>query len=198
MSYVFRHQGLDVSHESIGSDGGVGFTVGPTQNTLAAIKENTQRYGPFYHLSRHPLNVLSGLLTMSNSWASNFCTKQMPDHFTEDEFVVNRHSDTYEYLPPLPTMMKFWYYWTLRCLSDDRPILLLERFCDPKSGVFQALSAKIDYPLEDRFLLSVSRNTATKSGREQYRKLSWGDLDQVDATLADKMRHLTERIGHEL
>lgn len=190
LTYVFRRQGLDFRHEAVGADGGCGFAVGPTHNFRAALCASPETYGPFYHLSRHPLKVIPGLFTFSRNWVFNFCIKQIPSRFERsDEPPVLDAS-------PLHILMKFWYYWTLSCLRDGRSVIRLEDFSRPETGLLQEIAREVGYTLSDDFLLSVPMTTASKRTKPGYRRVTWGELEKEDAALTYQMRVLSSKIGH--
>jgi hypothetical protein len=205
-TFVLRRLGLDVPHERLGRDGIASWTM--------AVEDDARPFGPpsgtcafehVFHQVRHPLDVVRSASTFGpDSW----------------EFIC-RHTRCRLDQPVLLRSALYWLDWTAHADRSATWSYRVEAVAD----VFEELCERLGVDCDRRVLAAVPSDVNTRSrgralhladelgerlrvgvpavvrrrlgSREQgYERLTWSDLDALDAPLSHSIRRRAADYGY--
>lgn len=176
-STLFKKNGIDIGHESLGEDGIASWCLVP--DTYLSIYGPSflklKRYRmPVVHQVRHPLKVIASMQTANKySW-----------QFISNFIKIGRFDST------IKKCMKYWYYWNL--LSEKKAQYRYK--VEEIQQSFTKLCEIGDFSLDAECKYDVSKSTNTR----EHSELTVNDLYLRAPLLTRKIIRMARRYGYNI
>ncbi len=169
---LLQSAGLDIKHENIGKDGGIGWQF--CANTMYNKKRTDWRDIEFdlvIQQTRHPLPTISSIITHEEGMM-RFIAKDIGTESTGLELA-----------------MRYWIEWTLRANEKAEFTYQVENM----ETVWPNLIKLICPEKKDLTMPEIPQNTNSR----KHDNLTWHDLFECNNDLAANILELSKKMGYE-
>ena len=185
---AMNRAGLHFPHEGIGRDGCASWYLhvgnDPFKKKGGTGINDFPRPPVILHQTRHPLKVISSFQRVRpmNGFSWTYIRIYLPQIKIKEHRILQ--------------CMKYWYHWTN--FADKLAEWQYRVESIEEEEVFEEFCRRIDRPeflKIKKSMLNVSK--LTNSFRKNYRPLSWGQLEDQDFELTEKIRKKGRRYGYD-